>query len=210
MVETKTEQKEQTVFRPQTVTETKPESRTVYTPVVEYNWEPKLEGRWNPFKPPVVAYHHVPRTRWESRSEVVNRVNQRVEWVAEKRTVAVPRQLVRMEREQKIDYEPVGRVAAPPQTTEAAIASRLRPLDSNAKIAPLATSVAQSPPVFAPPRIAASTVGKMQSDPPRRSPSQSGMPASDLYPNSGGYDAPLPPSSSGSGVAALPSLPLWR
>ncbi|TWU43109.1 hypothetical protein Q31b_21460 [Novipirellula aureliae] len=209
VVETKVNKREQTIYRPETVTETKPETRTVYTPVVEYAWEPRMEGRWNPFKPPVVAYHHVPRTRWESRNEVVHRRSSRTQWVAETRTVEVPQQIVRMEREQKIDYEPIGRVASPPTSTESAIASRLRPLDPNTPITPLANAIAQSP-TYLPPRIAASTVGQMQSDPPR-SPSQMGMPASDMSTgSSGGYQSTLPPSSSGNGIASLPSLPLWR
>jgi len=210
VVETKVDKREQTIYRPETVTETKPETRTVYTPVVEYAWEPRMEGRWNPFKPPVVAYHHVPRTRWESRNEVVHRRSSRTQWVAEKRTIEVPQQFVRMEREQKVDYEPVGRVASPPNTTESAIASRLRPLDPNTRIAPLANAIVQTPPTYLPPRIAASTVGQMQSDPPR-SPSQTGMAVSDMSTGSGGgYRSTLPPSSSSNGIAGLPSLPLWR
>ena len=173
VVETKIETREQTVYRPQTVTETKPEARTVYTPVLEYKWEPRLEGRWNPFRQPTVAYHHVPTTRWEARAEVVNRTNMRTEWVAEKRTVDVPQRLVRMEREQKVEYEPVARVAPKQDPASTAIAARLKPLDSNTPIQPLATSA----PVVAyqAPRIAASSVGRLASDPPRRSSSQTGM-----------------------------------
>ncbi|WP_231612198.1 hypothetical protein [Novipirellula galeiformis] len=220
VVETKTEQREQTIYRPQTVTETKPEARTVYTPIVQYEWQPRLEGRWNPFRQPTVAYHSVPQTRWESRNEVVHRTNTRTEWIAEKRTVEVPQRLVRMEREQKVDYEVVGRVA--PQQTPAtsnaeAIASRLRPLDSNTRVeafkAPVipapATQIAQGPAVYAPPRIAASSLGRMTSDPPRRSTSQVGLRTNELYPApNGGYSGALPPATTG--VAALPALPLWR
>ncbi|TWU41048.1 hypothetical protein [Novipirellula artificiosorum] len=210
IVETKVEKQEQTILRPQTVTETRPESRTILRPVVEYNWEPRMEGRWNPFKPPAVAYHHVPRTRWESCNEVIQRTNSRTEWVAEKRTIEIPRKMVRWQREQKTELVAVGRVASPADDAQSMIASRLRPLDPNTPIAPLATSVAQTPPTFAPPRIAASTVGQIASDPPRRSPSQSGLPASELSPTSGGYNQPLTPASSGAGIATLPSLPLWR
>ena len=59
-------------------------------PVVEYKWEPRVQGRWNPFRPPTVAYQHVPHTCWEARNEVVHRTNTRTEWVAERRTVEVP------------------------------------------------------------------------------------------------------------------------
>ncbi len=215
VVELKTEQREQTVYRPQTVTETKPEARTVYTPVVEYKWQPKLEGRWNPFRQPTLAYQHVPETRWETRNEVVQRTNTRTEWVAEKRTVEVPQQLVRMQREQKVDYEAVGRVApeqAPQTAAEQALASRLRPLDSSTRVEAFATpqsQIAQSPVVYAPPRIAASSLGRMTSDPPQRSSSQAGMRANELYPvPSSGYGQALPPATSG--MATLPAIPLWR
>ena len=111
VVETKVEQREQTLYRPQTVTETRPENRTVYTPVLQYQWEPRVHGRWNPFRQPTVAYHQVPRCHWEAQNQVVQRTNTRTEWVAEKRTIDVPQRIVRMEREQTVDYEPVGRVA---------------------------------------------------------------------------------------------------
>ena len=66
VIETKVQSRNQTIYRPQTVTETKPEARTVYQPVVEYKWEPRLHGRWNPFQRPTVAYHHVPETKMGS------------------------------------------------------------------------------------------------------------------------------------------------
>lgn len=213
VVETKIETREQTVYRPQTVTETRPENRTVYAPVVEYNWEPRLHGRWNPFRPPTVQYHHVGRTRWEARNEVVQRSATRTDWVAEKRTFDVPQRLVRMEREQKVDYEPVGRVApkqANPAGTTHAIAQRLRPLNGNETIAPLGSAgpMIASPPQGMP-QIAASTVGRMTSDPPRRSLNQTGMPATQLAPSGpGNYGQPLPTGNSG--IATLPALPIFR
>lgn len=132
VVDTKIETQEQTVFRPQTVQETRPETQTVLVPVTQYELESHVEGRWNPFRQPTVAYRSVPKTRWEARSHTVNRTATRTEWVPEKRTVEVPHRIVRMEREQKVDYEVVGRVAPPqadPNTAAAAIASRLRPLN---------------------------------------------------------------------------------
>jgi hypothetical protein len=211
VVETKMEQREQTIYRPQTVTETRPENRTTYSPVVEYKWEPRLHGRWNPFQRPTIKYHHVGRSRWEARNEVVNRTNTRTEYVAEKRTVEVPTRVVRMQREQKTDYVAVGRVA-PKQNAPAvntAIASRLRPLNSNESVAPIhSTPQIASTQSFAAPRIAASTVGRMTSDPPRRAMGQSGLRATTLAPGVRGQV--LPSSSGGIGVAGLPSLPIFR
>ena len=71
VTQTRMEKQTQTVLRPETVTESRPSTRTVYTPIVEHSWEPRIHNRWNPFQRPTVAYHHVPRTRWEARSETV-------------------------------------------------------------------------------------------------------------------------------------------
>jgi hypothetical protein len=204
VVETKTETRDQTIYRPQTVTETRPESRTVYTPVVEYKWEPRVHGRWNPFQKPTVAYHHVPNARWEARNQVVERTNTRTEWVAEKRTIEVPQQVVRIEREQKVDYEPVGRVSpqqqASPPGADSAIASRLRPLNSSTRVES-----------FGQPSQFASTVGRMTSDPPRRSTGQGGLRPTNLYPGALGVQGQaLPPVGAGVGVANLPSIPFFR
>ncbi|QDT13526.1 hypothetical protein [Planctomycetes bacterium K23_9] len=141
VVETKVEKKEQTVFRPETVTEKVPETQTVFTPVTEHAWQPVLHGRWNPFRQPVVTYHHVPVTSWKQKSNVVTRSQTRTNWVAEKRMVDVPQRIVSIKREEKIDFEPVGRVAPPAQATPPGvseqIASRLRPLAANTRIQPL-------------------------------------------------------------------------
>lgn len=212
--ETKVEKQTQTVYRPETVTETKPSTRTVYLPVVEHSWEPRVHNRWNPFQKPTVAYHHVPRTRWEARAETVQQVNRRTHWVAENRTVEVPRQVVRMQREEKVDYEPVGRVAAPPANgPSSAIASRLRPLAANEQVQPMgtvsgfpATTITSTP---AAPQIAASTMGRMTSDPPRRTLGQSGLRAKELVPSTTTVRGqPLPPPA-GTGIA-MPSIPMFR
>ena len=224
VVETKIEKKEQTLFRPQVITETKPETQTVYTPVVEYKWEPRLHGRWNPFQQPTVAYHHVPTTRWEARNQVVQRSTSRTQWVAEKRSVEVPQQVVRMERHHKVEFEAVGTIAQPESPTETrginnAVAARLRPLPNQARVEPLgsttnrfvASSMATRGRLQPAPRIAASTVGRMTSDPPRRNRGQSGLRATELTPSRGQIRGrALPPSTGGAGVANLSSLPFMR
>lgn len=216
VVETKMETQEQVVYTPQTVHETKPEARVMYTPVVESTWEPRVTGRWNPFVQPTVSYHHVPRTRWEARTETVQRTQTRTNWVPETRKIDVPKQIVRMERQEKVDFEPVGRVApqaTPPGGVSEAIASRLRPLDQSERIEPIggASSYAAAPSYgYSAPRVAATTVGRMTSDPPRRSFGQGGMSATNLMPStSGGLAQPLPPTTT-SGIANLPALPFFR
>ena len=217
VVETTMETQEQTQLRPQTVTETKPEVRTVFTPVIDYHWEPRLEGRWNPFRQPTVAYRHVPRAHWQAQQQVINRTQTRTEWVTEKRTVQVPKRLTRIERERKIDYEPVGRVAPQrtPADTSNGLASRLRPMDSGTRIEPLSTPryYAAPTPIISTTAIASTSgsVGRMTSDPPRRSASQGGLRGTELYPTAPtGYGQALPPVSGGAGVAALPVMGMWR
>jgi hypothetical protein len=211
--ETKVETQEQTIFRPQTFIESKPETRTVYTPVVEYQWEPRMEGRWNPFRQPAVAYKHVARTHWQAEQQVFSRLQTRTEWVAEKRSVDIPKSYVRIDREEKTEYEPVGRVA-PQQTNpsgaSSGIASRLRPMSSGTQIEPLNTPrfySSQNPMIAS----ASGSAGRMTSDPPQRSASQGGLRVTELSPAlTPGYGQALPPARSGTGVAGLPVMSLWR
>ncbi|TWU54446.1 hypothetical protein Poly51_31650 [Rubripirellula tenax] len=213
VVETKMVSQEQTVFTPKTVHETRPENRTVYTPITENVWQPRVTGRWNPFQQPTVAYEHVPQTRWEARNEVVQRTQSKTQWIPETRKVDVPQQIVRMDREQKVEYEAIGRVAPQPTTSGVsdAIAARLRPLESDQRVEPMGANYAQSP-TYTAPRIAATTVGRMTSDPPRRTIGQSGMAATDLMPTpSATYGQALAPNTGGGvGVANLPALPFFR
>lgn len=231
VVETKLESKNETIMRPRVVTETKPESRTVYTPNVEYRLEPRVQGRFNPFKQPTVVYQQVPHVVWEARNEVVQRSQTRTEWVAENRTVQVPRQHVTIQRQQNVEYQPVGQLAPATQPRQDAFASRLRPLDAGARVIPLnqagpavsrtqanlassrttlpaATSLNNS---TANSRTIASSVGRMTSDPPRRNRGQGGMRATELMPSaSPGISQPLTSGSTGVGIARVPSLPIFR
>ena len=185
---TQMQQRTQTVYTPKTVTETRPTTRTVYTPIIENRWEPRVHGRWNPFVAPTVAYHAVPQTHWTSRQETVQQTETKTQWVAEKRTIEVPTQTVSVQRKQEVNYEAVGRVADPAAAVQNAIAARLRPLRSDERIEP--TAIASAPVVtgrsYVAPRIAASTVGRMTSDPPRRTLSQGGLRAKELIPAGGG------------------------
>lgn len=201
VVETQVRTQESTVYRPETVVSTRPETRTVYTPVVSYGWEPRIANRWNPFGQPTVVYQHLPRTHWEARSETVNRQEVQTKWVAEHRKVDVPQQIVRIQREEKTDFEPIGKVAIPQQasppnsSSEAAIAARLRPMDGNTRIEPL----------YGTSQPFASVASAQQT----RSVYQRGMKANELYPTQAPvYGAPLPPVSTG--AAGQPLAPVWR
>ncbi|MEM9825393.1 MAG: hypothetical protein AAF958_02330 [Planctomycetota bacterium] len=193
VIETKMERRNQTTYTPRLVTTTTPATRTVYTPVVEHHWEPRVHGRWNPFTQPTIAYHHVSRTRFQPRTEVVENRQTRSEWVAETRVVEEPTQRTSWKTEQQTELRFVGKVAPKslpqPGAATNAIASRLRPLSANEQIQPPAASIASG---YTPTRIAMGTVGSMTSDPPRRSPSQRGIRAQELVPTSNSQGSPLP------------------
>lgn len=206
VVQTEVTPQESTIYRPETVVEVTPETRTVYTPVVSYGWEPRVRGRWNPFVQPTLQYEHVPRTHWEARSETVERRQTRTNWVTERRSVDVPRQVVKIQREEKLDYEPVGRVpqqATPPnsaQSAEAALAARLRPLDPATPIAPLNSNASTSYPA-----VASRTLPPYSGS--SRSSDQTVLRATELNAGGyGGYSTPLPPV----GIATNPLQTLWR
>ena len=67
----------QCVDRPQTYLQERYEVqlcdsvRTYRLPVTEYRWEPYWRGRFNPFAQPYLSYRYVPRTHWETRTEMV-------------------------------------------------------------------------------------------------------------------------------------------
>ncbi len=212
---------ENTVYRPDTVVDVIPETRTSYTPVVRYDWEPRWRGRWNPFVQPTLQYEPVARTHWEARNETVERRQTRTTWVAERRREEVPRQVMRVQREDRPYYQAVGRVAPQPQASghayaqgqpgaasaedasTAALVARLRPIDPNtAAITPLAPTAASRGYGF---QSVASTTLPLASS--TRSSDQTGMRATDLQVSGNNtYATPLPPS----GVARGPLVPWWR
>ena len=71
VAETKIQESEQTVYRPQWKTETRDVVRTYHVPITEYRWEAYWQGRFNPFAQPYLAQRLVPSTRWEPRTETV-------------------------------------------------------------------------------------------------------------------------------------------
>ena len=87
---TRMEQREQTVYSQRVATETQESTRTFYTPVTEYQCQPRMHGRWNPFIQPYYTYHYVPVRRWQSQQEIVRTPVTRTTLVPEKRIVQVP------------------------------------------------------------------------------------------------------------------------
>lgn len=212
VVTTEMTTQESTVYRPDTVVDVTPETRTLYTPVVSYNWEPRWRGRWNPFVHPTLHYEPVARTHWEARSETVQRRQTRTQWVAEQRRVEVPRQVMRIEREEKVDYLAVGRVAPPgnqPSASDAAnaaLAARLRPIDAGTAITPFGATGGGSAVSsgYGLQSVASTTLPLA---PAGRSSDQTGIRATQLQPQgNAAHVTPLPPV----GVARGPLQPWWR
>jgi hypothetical protein len=194
VVEERTERREQTIYRPRVVTAEQQGVRTVYSPVVRYEWQPRWHGRWNPFVQPSLGYELVPRGSWEARTETYSRPETRTEWVAEKQTVDVPQRLVRMERQSEEAWVAVGRTTPP----------GLQPLPGGPPSSGAATQIAQAN-VMAPPVIPVGGLGRMGSDPPRRTTTQGGMSPSVLAPGGSVYSDASPPA-----YARLPAGPVWR
>jgi hypothetical protein len=82
--------REQKVYRPQVTTDYHSYPQTYLTPVTEYQWVPRLQGRWNPFVQPYWAHQLAPVTRWEARSGTTHVPVARTDWVEEVRTTQVP------------------------------------------------------------------------------------------------------------------------
>ena len=147
VVETRLEQRQQTVYQPQYTTEVVPTTRTVYTPVTEYRWEPRWHNTWNPFSSPYVAYHLTPNTRWDARAEQSQQTVTRYNVVPQTQTVQVPVTTQRVVNEEIVSRMPVqGAVPAGAVTTEVA-------------------------------RQTVGGISKLENDPPRDSGWRSGQPA---------------------------------
>jgi hypothetical protein len=82
--------REQKVFHPQVTTNYQSHQQTYLTPVTEYQWVPRLEGRWNPFVQPYWTHQLAPVTRWEARAGTTQIPVARTDWVEEVRTTQVP------------------------------------------------------------------------------------------------------------------------
>lgn len=212
VVDTVLEPQQQVIYRPQTVTETTPRLYTLYTPVTEVKWRMYRHGWWNIFRPPTHSYHPVAETHWERRSQVINHTTSKVSYVPETRTVQVAKQVPRIETQQIVSYQKVTPPAASQPSTRIegiseAVAARLRPMSNDevlmasqrgntrpsGSVASYPRTISRAMPLQT--QVAAASVGRIDSDPPRRSTSQSGMRANDLLPSTRVIGQPLAPTN---------------
>ncbi len=194
--EVQTQVRERTIYRPQVVTQMHSQHRTIYSPTIQYELQAQWHNRWNPFVQPSLGYAYVPRTRWEARSETIQQPVTSTQWVAEKQTDAVPTQVTRMQRDSVVQYELVqGRAAN--STADDAVVARLQPYQPTTQIA-----AAAAPVIPTTSRIGG--IAALSSDPPNRSPVQSGMQPSVLQPGV------LPPPIGAVNVAQTPIMTWLR
>ncbi len=195
--EVQTQVRQRTIYRPQVVTQMRSQHRTIYSPTVQYELQAQWYNRWNPFVQPSLGYAYVPRTRWEARSETIQQPVTSTQWVAEKQTDAVPTQVTRMQRDSVVQYELVqGRAAQ--STADNAVIARLQPYQPTTQIA--AATAAPTIPASSP----VGGIAAIRSDPPNRSPVQTGMQPSVLQPGI------APPPISTVNVAQTPIMTWLR
>ena len=103
------EPQEQRVYREQYRTQMEQYQYLSYSPVVQYEWVPRLHDWWRVFQQPYVAYHLEPQVQWQARSYAVQVPVTQRELVAETRTAHVPVARLKFE-----DREQVTRTAVTP------------------------------------------------------------------------------------------------
>jgi hypothetical protein len=67
--ETRWEERTQTVYKTEFVTELREQTQTVWVPITEYTYEPHNENWWNLLAEPKITYQLRPVTRWEPRTQ---------------------------------------------------------------------------------------------------------------------------------------------
>ena len=129
ILETKIEQREQTVYRDKYSTDFQQSDRKYMAPITEYRWEPQWVTPWNPFSAPYVTYRWVPVTKWVERNETVRIPVTRREVIPEKVTTNVP---VTTQRFAEDEYVSRVAVSARPQTGSGALGD---PFDGDGSVA---------------------------------------------------------------------------
>jgi hypothetical protein len=109
-----------TYYRERYTTDLQDVTRTYQVPVTQYQYEPHVEGRWNPFAQPTLTYRMVPRTHWETKTEVVKIPVSRREVVPETLTQQVPVTTHKIAQDKVVSRVAVGTTSATSAGTLAA------------------------------------------------------------------------------------------
>ena len=106
--EVQLEPRQQQVYREQYRTQTQQHQYLSYSPVVQYEWVPRLHDWWRIFREPYVAYHLEPQVRWQTRPYTVQVPVAQRELVAESRTVHVPVARLKFEDREQVTRTAMG------------------------------------------------------------------------------------------------------
>ena len=153
------DERKETVYREQYRTEMVESQQTVLVPVTQYQWEPRIHNWWNPLVPNTIAYHMVPRTRWEARNHTIRAPQTVREIVPEERIVRTQHRQLGFEDQQRTTLTQIG-----PATTVPAAQIVIQPPPTSQP----AASVARQPNYLG-------GVTKMEGDLPRQSTRPGGM-----------------------------------
>ena len=82
--------RQQTVYAQQVTTNTLNQQQLYTVPNTSYQWDSRLNGRWNPFITPYWTYNLRPVTTWSTQVANVQIPVSQVAWVPQTKTVQVP------------------------------------------------------------------------------------------------------------------------
>ncbi|NOY40710.1 MAG: hypothetical protein GXP26_02575 [Planctomycetes bacterium] len=131
--------RQQTVYTQQITTNHIAHQQLYNVPVTQYQWESRLNGRWNPFITPYWTHNLRPVTTWRQQVANVQIPVSNVAWVPQTKTVQVPVVQYRMAEEQIVTRVPIGNTStlastlstATPTTARIAARPSVVPLTSN-------------------------------------------------------------------------------
>lgn len=174
---------QQTYYREQYTTSFQDYQQLQYQPVTQYQWQPRWHGWWRVFRGPELAYHLVPQTTWQTKSQTYRYPVTTRQLVPDTQTVQVAMPKLAFKEE-----EVVTRTAVAPGARSTLAASRVPPVPTRLATPAgtyLPPAVAYVPP--ATPYTAGTFVNsydnsqyggvaRLEGDPPRYSTAISGAP----------------------------------
>ena len=143
--------RQQTVYAQQLTTNTLNQQQLYCVPNTSYQWDSRLNGRWNPFITPYWTYNLRPVTTWSTQVANVQIPVNQVAWVPQTKTVQVPVTAYRAAEEKTETW-----VAMDSTTTPSTGLANARPI------------VGPSTTIATRPSVALGGVA-LQNDPPRQS-----------------------------------------
>ncbi len=126
--------RQQTVYTQQITTNHISHQQVYNVPVTQYQWESRLNGRWNPFITPYWTHNLRPVTTWHQQVANVQIPVSNVSWVPQTKTVKVPVVQYKMAEEQIVTRVPIGNastLASTPSSARIAARPSSVPLPNN-------------------------------------------------------------------------------